>query len=203
MGKWLVKATREAYEETAAIIEAGDERQAKEVFDGLGDTLIWSPGGEPSTMDYHIFSIERLDDDEPVGCEQNEEETMRRAAPLMLVALQALLAWNADMGGWDSRCWRAAMAARDRAKGGKGGWEVIDWGGYGLLHIERDDDADIWDTDEQAVEFVRQLARRGEPDAIDALAIHEKNEGEIERRRQCRPASPSPDPEARHPLPPR
>ncbi len=185
MAKWLVKASRDAAEEAAAIVEAADEAGAREAFTTLDfeHKLDWHPGGEMATNDFDIFGVEQVDDQEPLGIETCEIATVERSGHILLAAAGGLLNF---MTGLDSVQARALAAAVDLAKGGLGGWELFDWNGTGLNHIERDDEEGIFDTDEEAVAFVRLCAGLGDRRASDALVIHEENEPKISTARAAR-----------------
>lgn len=62
--------------------------------------------------------------------------------------------------------WRRRHGARALRQG----WSIFESGTHGL-EIERDDSANVFERDEDAVEYVRRQAQRGCPGAIEALKL--------------------------------
>lgn len=56
------------------------------------------------------------------------------------------------------------------------GWALFDYDGTGLKQIQRVDDTDLFDTDEEAVEYVMEMAASGSQKHLDALAEHRRDE---------------------------
>jgi hypothetical protein len=62
-------------------------------------------------------------------------------------------------------------------------WRLFDFDNTGLLHIEKDDAAQIFESDADAVQHVRRLAARGNQKARHALQLHELNQPKIDAER--------------------
>ena len=64
------------------------------------------------------------------------------------------------------------------------GWELFTFRAYPLLQeVCRCDDLDLFVTDDEAIEHVRNLAARGDEDALKAIETHDRNVAEIARIR--------------------
>ena len=72
------------------------------------------------------------------------------------------------------------LTATTRAEG----WNLFDFDDAGLLHIERDDAAQIFASDTDAVEHVRLLAARGDQKALHAIQLHDLNQPKIDALRR-------------------
>ncbi len=64
------------------------------------------------------------------------------------------------------------------------GWNLFDFDNTGLLHIERDDAAQIFESDADAVEHVRFLAESGDQKARHAIQLHDLNQPKIDGLRR-------------------
>lgn len=183
MARWLVCATRDASEDAAAVVEAADELEAEDKFSELHSKgeLVWEPG-ESGNFKYDCYSVEQVGDDQPLGVRMNEAATQ----PALLAAAKQVIAWGDGTGGWEAPCWKALRAAVDKAEGGSGGWVLIDVDGSGLCEIEKDDnDSDIFDTDAEALAYVRTQAEAGNVECALAIARHEHDAGAlVELRRE-------------------
>ena len=186
MTKWLVTASRTATEETATIVEARDKHGAERAFHRLyvNGELDWHRLRQPTDMPATIDGVHEMHPDEPTGVETDELAALERAGPLLTHTADRLLDWARFMGGWDHSEWRMLRAAVDLARGGNGGWQLFDWDGLGLEHIERDDRAAIFDSDAEAVLFVERCALHGDARADKALGIHRANEPKIDALRR-------------------
>ena len=69
------------------------------------------------------------------------------------------------------------------------GWNLFDFDNTELLHIERDDAAQIFASDADAVDHVRFLAASGDQKARHAIQIHDLNQPKIDALR-THPATP-------------
>lgn len=63
------------------------------------------------------------------------------------------------------------------------GWGIFDVDGSGLLEIERDDEADVFACDEDAVAFVREKAEAGSGVHIAAIRAHDDYRPALDRKR--------------------
>ena len=69
------------------------------------------------------------------------------------------------------------------------GWDIFDVNGSGYLEIQRVDELDVFDSDEEAVRFVRHNANAGSDERyLIALTIHEWYAGNATRPELWRPA---------------
>jgi hypothetical protein len=87
-----------------------------------------------------------------------------------------------DHGGDFYPALREARAAVAKAKGE--GWNLFDFDNTGLLRIERDDAAQIFASDIDAIEHVRLLAARGDQKALHAIQLHDLNQPKIDALRR-------------------
>lgn len=83
-----------------------------------------------------------------------------------------------------------AESARADAVMAAEGWALFDVGG-GLFEIERDDEADRFATDDDAVAWVRARAAEGSQPHIDALRRHDRDEPVLAARRWPSPVASS------------
>jgi len=51
------------------------------------------------------------------------------------------------------------------------GWDLFDYDTRGLWQLQRHDEAGVFETDDEAIEFVREMADRGDPVARLALDL--------------------------------
>jgi hypothetical protein len=61
--------------------------------------------------------------------------------------------------------------AAHRAEAEKQGWNLFDYDSRGLLQIQRSDEAEIFNTDQEAVDFIKGLASNGDVTALLALEL--------------------------------
>ena len=66
------------------------------------------------------------------------------------------------------------------------GWDLFDFDCTGLLHIEKDDMENIFESDAAAVEYVRLLATSGDQKARHAIQLHDLNQPKIDEIRLAR-----------------
>lgn len=66
------------------------------------------------------------------------------------------------------------------------GWILIDVDGSGWQEIERDDRTSRFDCDEAALEYARGRAAAGDPDAIAAVEVHDRDAAELAEIRAAR-----------------
>jgi hypothetical protein len=64
------------------------------------------------------------------------------------------------------------------------GWNLFDFDNTGLLHIERDDAAQMFASDVDAVDHVRFLAANGDQKALHAIQLHDLNQPKIDALRR-------------------
>jgi hypothetical protein len=66
------------------------------------------------------------------------------------------------------------------------GWNLLDFDNTGLLPIEKDDAMRRFESDIEAVEYVRLLAARGNKRAQQAIQLHDLNQPRIDQLRADR-----------------
>ncbi len=66
------------------------------------------------------------------------------------------------------------------------GWNLFDFDNSGMLHIEKDDAAPIFQSDADAVAHVRLLAENGDQKARHAIELHDLNQPKIDQLRAAR-----------------
>lgn len=64
------------------------------------------------------------------------------------------------------------------------GWALIDVNAEGLYEIQRDDEANIFETDEDALEHVRRLADRGSKPHMEAMKRHAADADQLKAGRE-------------------
>jgi len=69
---------------------------------------------------------------------------------------------EAQYARWTSEHWERAESQ---------GWNMFDYDGLGLWQLQRSDEAGVFETDGEAIDFVREMADRGDPTARLALDL--------------------------------
>jgi hypothetical protein len=59
------------------------------------------------------------------------------------------------------------------------GWAVFDFDGNGLMQVQRDDESGIFESDEDALNFVQTMAKSNSVRHTEALSVHYRDQAAI------------------------